>query len=570
MGANSTMTPPEVLERLSGRVEELERRVSQLEQRPVAAAETIPIDKAQHPHPAAAADSWQMGPALTAIGIALLGIAGAYVLRAMAGAVVLPRLVLGIMGAAYGIGWAVAAVRTRKRFAGGLYAATSVLIFAPMLWEMCLRFQAMSPLLAAGVLAAYTVTVLMVSRGSYRSPVFSMLFAGSAATALALCIGTRSMLPFLFILLAMTLFAEMQRIRSGALAVAPFVLLAMDAAAFALLVIYRMPAAGRLEYPALSSAAVLAAPLALLLMEAAATAVHTCYQRQRIGIFDAFQLMVVFALFAAGVFWIVPAFAPPAIGSLCIVLCGACYWIAFDPFHRTTEPRNFRLFATWAVVLLAWGLYLLEPPAWVSATCSMAGLSTILAAPRLHSTTLEAHSIVYVALGAFACGLPVYVWHAMIADVPVHLGWPIALFAAMALAGYALCREQKSEGTTHQVIHLALALLATFAACALLTHGLLAVTGLVLHPELFHIALLRTAAVCALALALAVGGVRLQRITMSRVAYVLLAFVVLKLVFEDLRHGHLGFLAASIGIVAVTLIAVPRIANRWSSGQVVK
>jgi hypothetical protein len=49
---------------------------------------------------------------------------------------------------------------------------------------------------------------------------------------------------------------------------------------------------------------------------------------------------------------------------------------------------------------------------------------------------------------------------------------------------------------------------------------------------------------------------------MSRVAYVLLAFVVLKLVFEDLRHGHLGFLAASIGIVAITLIAVPRVVAR--------
>jgi hypothetical protein len=158
----------------------------------------------------------------------------------------------------------------------------------------------------------------------------------------------------------------------------------------------------------------------------------------------------------------------------------------------------------------------------------------------------------------------------MIADAPTHPGWPLALFGAMAVAGYALCGEQKSENAAHQAIHVVLALLAAFAACALLTHGLLAVTGLVLHPEPFHVALLRTVALCVLALALAVGGVRLQRINMSRVAYVLLAFVVLKLVFEDLRHGHLGFLAASIGIVAVTLIAVPRIANRWSSGQVVK
>jgi hypothetical protein len=41
MGANSTMTPPEVLEQLSGRVEDLERRVSQLEQGAVATPTTI-------------------------------------------------------------------------------------------------------------------------------------------------------------------------------------------------------------------------------------------------------------------------------------------------------------------------------------------------------------------------------------------------------------------------------------------------------------------------------------------------------------------------------------------------
>jgi hypothetical protein len=84
--------------------------------------------------------------------------------------------------------------------------------------------------------------------------------------------------------------------------------------------------------------------------------------------------------------------------------------------------------------------------------------------------------------------------------------------------------------------------------------------GLAFHPEAFHVALLRTVVICGAALALALGGVRLNRAAMTRVAYVLLAFVVLKLVFEDLRHGHLAFLAASIGIVAVTLMTVPRVA----------
>jgi hypothetical protein len=563
------MTPPEVIDQLADRIDDLERRVSQLEQRPLTApAAVVQAKETPRSVEIAAEESWQFGPALTAIGVALLGIAGAYVLRALAGAAVLPRLILGIVGAVYGIGWAVAATWNSKRFVGGLYAATSVLILAPMLWEMCLRFQAMSPLLAAAILCVYLVTVLIIARRAYDAPAFSLLLAGSAATALALSIGTRSMIPFIAILVAMALFAEIQRIGSRALGVAPFVSLTTDAAVWALLFIYRAPAVARPEYPALGPLAVLAAPLLLFLIQAAAIAVHTCIRRQRITIFDAIQVMVAFALFAVGVLWIAPSLATSAIGSLALVLCVACYWIAFDPFHRSTEPRNFRLFATWAALLLAWGLYLLEPPSWVSVTLSLVAVAATLAASSLHSFALEGHAVVYLVLAALACGLPAYAWHAMIADAPAHPAWPLALLSAMAIAAYAVCREQQAEDSAHQAIHFAFALLAAFAVCALLTHGLLAITGLALHPEIFHIALLRTVALCALAVALAIGGVRLHRVTMTRVAYVLLVFVVLKLVFEDLRHGHLGFLAASIGLVAVTLIAVPRVTARV--GRVIK
>jgi hypothetical protein len=33
------------------------------------------------------------------------------------------------------------------------------------------------------------------------------------------------------------------------------------------------------------------------------------------------------------------------------------------------------------------------------------------------------------------------------------------------------------------------------------------------------------------------------------------------LVTDDLRHGHLGYIAASIFLVALTLIAAPRVAR---------
>jgi hypothetical protein len=48
---------------------------------------------------------------------------------------------------------------------------------------------------------------------------------------------------------------------------------------------------------------------------------------------------------------------------------------------------------------------------------------------------------------------------------------------------------------------------------------------------------------------------------LTRIGYATLALVAAKLVFEDLRQGHLEFVAASIFLFAVTLIAVPRIAR---------
>ena len=46
---------------------------------------------------------------------------------------------------------------------------------------------------------------------------------------------------------------------------------------------------------------------------------------------------------------------------------------------------------------------------------------------------------------------------------------------------------------------------------------------------------------------------------MTRIAYAAVAFMAVKLIFEDLREGRMDFIALSIFLFAVTLIAVPRL-----------
>jgi hypothetical protein len=81
-----------------------------------------------------------------------------------------------------------------------------------------------------------------------------------------------------------------------------------------------------------------------------------------------------------------------------------------------------------------------------------------------------------------------------------------------------------------------------------------------LTPSAFQLALVRTIALCGLAVALTLAGSRLRRVALVRAAYTLTAFAAAKLFFEDLRHGRLEFAAASIFLVAIALIAIPRLA----------
>ena len=573
---NVTSNAPEVLEQVFGRLEELERRVSQLEQRGVLAvpeADQAPIPAEllratkKATAPVRASESFTIGPVVTVAGIALLGIAGAYVLRALAGASALARPLLGYLGAAYATGWAVAGLRASRRLAQGVYAAASVAILAPMLWEMCLRFQAMSPLAAASVLCGYLVIACITVRPAFSSLAFSIVYVGTALAALALCIGTRSMMPFVAILLAMVAFGQFRRMHGEALAAAASGWLAADAALLAILVVYRAPAAERPEYSALSPAIVLAGPVVLFVLQTAAIADQSCIRRRSITVLDAMQWMAAFALLVLGALWMAPSSSSLAIGSLCLVLCAGCYWAVLGrTADATTAPRgNFRVFATWAFLLLTAGQLLLLPAGIAAVGLGVAAILAIVAAGRMQSTTLRVHALGFILVGAVACGLPAYFWRVMVVDAAAHPAWSVVAMAAMIVAAYAFCAERKAEADDAKVIHFAFALIACCAICAVLTHLLAMATGLVLRPETFHIALVRTIALCMLMLALVVAGARLERAAMSRVAYVLLGVVAIKLLFEDLQHGHFGYLAASIGIVAGTLLAIPRISRRMGA-----
>src|ERR1051326_3000305 len=131
-----------VVDRLISRLDELEARVCALEHR----AETphdVPIAvriAAAPEHPLAQlSNSSRLLPALGRI---FLGIAGAYVLRALAESKAVPHWAIAALGLVYVFVWLLQSARSsaQNRMVGAAYAVAAVVIFSPMLWELTLRF----------------------------------------------------------------------------------------------------------------------------------------------------------------------------------------------------------------------------------------------------------------------------------------------------------------------------------------------------------------------------------------------------------------------------------------------
>jgi hypothetical protein len=188
-------------------------------------------------------------------------------------------------------------------------------------------------------------------------------------------------------------------------------------------------------------------------------------------------------------------------------------------------------------------------------------MGSAVLAVRMSCVTLEWHGTFYLAAAAVSCGLLEYSFQALAGTMPAKIAWSIFLVSGCALFCYAVARERDGESWQEQILHLLPAVLAFCAASALAAHGLLRLLALQITPGVFHVAFIRTLILCAIALVLAFAGARWHRLEMRRIAYAALGVLALKLLFEDLRHGRLEFIAASIFLFALTLIAVPRLAR---------
>jgi hypothetical protein len=556
---------PNGLDRLAARLEALEQRVCALEH----PADGMSAIADEQSGPAAASEgSGQLMAATTAgvfslLGKAMLGIAGAYLLRAVAESNVAPSAAVAAVAIAYALAWLVWASRAQSRdwLRGTVFACTSALILAPMLWELMLRFNVLTSPVTAAVVTGFVVAASALAWKRELAPVLWVANLTAGALALGLAIASREMVPFVCVLLVMVLIGEYGALRGRDSSVRIAVSLAADAAVWALIFIYSSAESTRASYPPLGTLRLVAPGVILFLIVGTSVVLGTVLARRQITVFETFQTMAAFLLAACSFLYFGPPTSAVRFGIGCLVLAGAGYAVAEARFSGKEERRNLLVFASWSGALMLAGSMICLPAKVQSPWLGSWAVAASWAGARMLRLHLELHGLAFLLAAAAGSGLLSWMLSELAGTSPGIARLAMYFVTVCAITCYVVAARKRAEGWRQQWIAVSFALLASAALTSMLAQGLIGLVTLKVIPGAHHLAFIRTLTICVAATGLAFCGARWRRVELTKIGYATLALLAVKLALEDMRHGQLAFIAGSISLFAITLIVVPRVAR---------
>ena len=396
MSPATAPSAPATLEQLARDVRRLQERLDRLEARFASESASVVAE----PPPAPAVDEIASdAPSTSAIaglaGKALLGLAGAYLLRALTEMKAIPLSVGVGVGIVYALGWLFLASRApaSERMTVGVRAVTSTLILIPLLWEAQIRFGAVPAALTAAVLVLFSTFGLAVPwrkdlaarrLGRYPDRGFHDLRDDD-----------RDARPH-------PVYCRTSRARGGRRGLGVPRALAertLDLAAAAdlavVLTVYLVTGAGGLpeSYAPVGRTAVVVALLALLAIYLGSMTVRTLGRGFVVLPFEIFQCIVAFVIAGAGVSAVARGDGAVlmALGAFCAICAAGCYGVSFVFHVRALErERNLRTYAIFGFVLTV-------------AACGLTMSGTALAA------AWSALAVVFIVLGVTR--RPLLAWH---------------------------------------------------------------------------------------------------------------------------------------------------------------
>jgi hypothetical protein len=556
------------LQELAGRIRDLERRVATLEghtEPPIAGqTQEEPSTELQRPKPPA---TWRGFPPVEVqggfapvIGKAVLGIAGAYLLRALAESGSISKLPVLIVAIVYAAVWMVWAVRSygKDRFAGIAYAITAALILSPLLWESTVRFEVISPTFAAVVLVGFVVLTLMLAWQRNLQGIPWIATLTTVTTAIALIIATHDVVPLTAGLLAVALATEIAAAAGHRLSLRAFPAIAADFAVW--LTVSVMTSSQGVPEGYRPASAITLAFLSFLLLSVygASIGIRSFVFRQRMSVFEIGQGVLAFALATMGTLWAIPD-ATSKLGVLFLVLSAVCYWGALDRFADESYSRNRRVSSTWAAALLLGGNLLLFPAKLQTPFLCVAALSTVFWYCRTCKFSLGWHASVYLAAGAVVSTLPIYLANAIVGTVPAAPDTSFWIVTVGSAFCYVVGARNAFDQGKRRLLWVVPAALVSLAAVALAIVATVSLGGNRINFSASRLSVIRTVTICALALGLALLGSRWKRPELRWIAYAVVVLGTLKLLVEDLRFGDAGSLVVSLLFYGLILILLPRL-----------
>ena len=555
---------PAHLEELKARLDDLERRLVALEQSsrwlpPVPQTPQTNLQAGLAAGEAVAAPP--QSNVFSIFGRVVLGIAGAYLLRALAESHTIPQAIVVVIAVVYAAGWLVWAARARaiSWLACYSYAITSALILSPLLWEVTARFGILQPPATAAILAAFALLAMVLAWRSDVSPVVWVGMLTTIVTAFILLVAARDPVSFTSAILFTALLAEFAGCRGRWPGLRFVVALAADFAILIMVVILGDAQSIPQEYHPASASLMIVLVAALFFVYAAALAFRSIGLQWKVAGLEVAQFSAAVLLACWAILRITNGAGLFALGVGCIVAGAACYVAAFGLRSRLRELRNFIFYAVWAALFLLAGNFFAVPgSALVICLCLAAAVATGLGV-RARNPVLDLHGVVYLAGAIFASGLLGYAGRALAGTFPSPPGALTFLAAVTALLCAAVISRYPGEHSGERVLRLLPAIFTVFALAALAVAALVRLTAAGAVPALPQLAVIRSVVICAVALLLAFVGARWKRTELVWLAYAAAVLGILKLPFEDFRIGSTLSLTASLLFFGAVLVLIPRV-----------
>jgi hypothetical protein len=543
---------------LEGEVADLRARLAHIDgraaERPHAGISGTLLD------PQASAGAVQRWLALSGRTLVILG--GAYLLRALTDAHVLPARTGVALGLVYGAPWLLLASRAGSRgaqldaFCHGLATA---LIGFPLVWEATYRFGVLSPPQSAALLAVLTAGAFALSAARALQSLAWIVAFGALAAAFTLAIATSGWIAYTVLAIAIglaTLWLGYTR---------EWLLLRWPAAAVAHLMLVivtgRAAAAGTWR-------TVLGVQAFMLVGYLGSFALRTLVRNRVVIPFEVAQSVGVLATAFGGALFLIrssgASVAPVAVGSL--VIATAVYVVAFGFVAHRRHELNFLFYSLLALVLAVTGIPLIAGPAIGSIVYGACALAAAASAVRGRQPVLVVHAVAYAIAASVSSGLLAGATMA-IARAPVE--WlsigPLALNALAVASVVAAAPYAVPASAWRYLVRAPRALLFWLLAwlyVGVATAGAVALLARFAQPAPSAVSTIRTIVLIGAVLLAASAGRRECWREAGWLTYPLLVVTGLKILFVDFPQGRPSTLFVALGLYGAALLLVPRLMRR--------